>query len=203
MTDEQKTETQLVPTEVYLKTGIHVGTKFRTKHMAPFIYKTRADGLSVLNVELIDQRIGLALEMLKGYEPHEILVVCRRENGWRPVRLLKKMTGVQAFAGRYPPGILTNSNLEDFIEAKVIVVVDAWADRNAVDDALKIGIPVIALCDTNNQCNNVDFVVPCNNKGRKSLGLFFYLFAREYMLAKGIVQTAEQMDHKLEEFIDD
>lgn len=200
---KQFSDDQLVPTDVYLRSGIHVGTKFKTKHMAKFIYKTRPDGLSVLDVESIDTRMRLAFNLLANYEPHEILVVSRRENGWKPVTLLSRMTGIQSFAGRYPPGILTNSNLENFIEAKIIVVVDAWADKNALDDALKIGIPVIALCDTNNQCNNVDLVVPCNNKGRKSLGLFFYLFAREYAIKRGLIKSEEDLQYKLEEFLDD
>ncbi len=201
--ENQETETKLVPTDMYLKTGIHVGTKFKTKHMSQFIYKTRPDGLSVLDVEKIDERIKLAIQLLQQYEPNEILIVCRRENGWKPVKLLEAMTGTKVFAGRYPPGILTNSNLEDFIEAKVMVVVDAWADRNAVADALKKGIIVIALCDTNNQCNNIDLVVPCNNKGRKSLGLFFYLFTREYMQTRNLIQKEEDMRYKLDDFLED
>lgn len=40
----------LIPLDEYLKVGIHIGTKFRTKYMTPFIYKTRPDGLVVLNV---------------------------------------------------------------------------------------------------------------------------------------------------------
>ncbi|HLP79226.1 MAG TPA: 30S ribosomal protein S2, partial [Acidobacteriota bacterium] len=109
----------------------------------------------------------------------------------------------RCFAGRYPPGILTNNSLENFIEGKIMIVVDAWADKNAVADAINIGIPVIALCDTNNQVNNIDLVVPCNNKGRKSLGLYFYLLAREYMLAKGMIKSEEDMTIKLEQFIED
>ena len=58
-------EHQLVPTDIYLKSGIHVGTKFKTKHMAQFIYKTRPDGLSVLDVEKIDERIRLSINLLK------------------------------------------------------------------------------------------------------------------------------------------
>lgn len=196
-------ETMLVPADVYLKTGIHVGTKFRTKHMQQFIYKTRADGLSVLDVAKIDERARLSYNLLKNYAPEDILVVCRRENGWKPLQMLQKLTGIRCFAGRYPPGILTNSNLENFIEAKIMIVVDAWADKNAVLDAGNMGIPVIALCDTNNQYNNVDFVVPCNNKGRKSLGLYFYLLAREYMLAKGMIKSEEDMAIKMEKFIED
>ncbi len=50
-------ENFLVPSNVYLKSGIHIGTKFKTGYMENFIYKTRPDGLSVLNLQKIDERI--------------------------------------------------------------------------------------------------------------------------------------------------
>src|SRR3989344_6898397 len=108
----------LVPLEEYLKVGIHIGTKFRTKYMAPFIYKTRPDGLVVLNVQEIDKRIKLAANLLSQYNPEDVLVVCRRENGWKPVNLFSKLTGIRVFAGRYPPGILTNPSLKTFIRSE-------------------------------------------------------------------------------------
>jgi len=175
----------LVPQDVYLKAGIHIGTKFRTRYMSQFIYKTRPDGLSVLNLQKINERIEIAANMLAQYKPEDILIVSRRENGWKAVKMFGKLTGARVFAGRYPPGILTNSNLENFLEVKIILVTDSWPDRNAVNDALKIGIPVIALCDTNNQSNNLDLIVPCNNKGKKSLGLFFWILSLPAFLILG------------------
>ncbi|MDD9953498.1 MAG: 30S ribosomal protein S2 [Candidatus Woesearchaeota archaeon] len=183
MTDEQEL---LIANEDYLKAGIHIGTKFKTKHMENFIYKTRNDGLSVLNITSIDERLRLATNFLAQYAPEEVVVVSRRENGWKAVKKFAKLTGAKVFAGRYPPGIMTNPGLKNFTEAKVMLVTDVWPDRNAVRDAIKVGIPVIALCDTNNQCNNVDLVVPCNNKGKKSLGLAFYLLTKGYMEARGL-----------------
>ena len=149
--------------------------------MAPFIYKVRNDGLSVLNVQEVDNRINIASKFLSQYAPEDILVVCRRENGWQAVRLFSKATGIRVFAGRYTPGALTNASLKEFFEIKLLVVTDPWPDKNIVDDALKLGIPVVALCDTNNTSNGIDFVVPCNNKGKKSLGLIFWIFANEYL----------------------
>ncbi len=193
----------LVPRDVYLKSGIHIGTKFRTKHMEQFIYKTRPDGLSVLNLQKIDERIKIAAAFLAQYNTEDILVICRRENGWKAVELFGKLTGVRVFAGRYPPGILTNPNLEQYIEAKIMLVVDAWPDRNAVLDAIKIGIPVIALCDTNNMSNFVDLVVPSNNKGKKSLGLLFYILTKEFLRLKGKLKEGEELKEKIEDFTED
>lgn len=193
----------LVPSDQYLKSGMHIGTKFKTKYMEKFIYKTRPDGLSVLNLEKIDERIGVAAKFLAQYAPEDILVVSRRENGWKAVKLFGKLTGAKVFGGRYPPGTLTNPELDSFMEAKVLLVTDAWPDRNAVKDAVNSGMPVIALCDTNNQSNNLDLVIPCNNKGKKSLGLFFYILTREYLRNKGILKPDEELKEKVEDFTEE
>ena len=190
----------LVPTTSYLKSGIHIGTKFKTKYMEKFIYKTRSDGLSVLNLQKIDERLRLAINLLSQYEPDEILIVSRRENGWKPLKALQKQTGIRTVVGRYPPGMMTNVNLDIFIEPRVVFVTDAWPDRNVVKDANQIGVPVIALCDTNNQANFIDLVVPANNKGKKSLGLIFYLIALEYMKARGMIKKESDFEASVEDF---
>ena len=201
MTEEQ--ENLLIDSKEYLKSGIHIGTKFKTKYMANFIYKTRPDGLSVLNLKKIDERIALAINFLSNYAPEDILIVCRRENGWKALKKLHKLTGMNVITGRYPPGILTNPNLETFIEPKVMFVCDPWPDKNAVEDASKIGIPIIALCDTNNQSNNLDLVVPCNNKGKKSVGLVFYIVALGYMKKRAMLKGDEEMPAQIEDFVDE
>ncbi|MBI2671771.1 30S ribosomal protein S2 [Candidatus Woesearchaeota archaeon] len=196
-------EQLMVPLETYLKVGLHIGTKFRTKYMAQFIYKVRPDGLAVLNVQKIDERIKTAVKFLSKFNKEDILIVGRRENGWDAIKLFTKLTGIRSFPGRYQPGLLTNPNLESFIEAKVLVVTDPWPDKNAVSDAIKLGIPVVALCDTNNESNFIDLVVPCNNKGKKSLGLFFWIFAKEFLKTKGLIKSDEEMSIKLDKFIEE
>lgn len=199
MTEEQF----LVPQDVYLKSGIHIGTKFKTKHMEQFIYKTRPDGLSVLNLKKIDERIRITAGFLAQYAPKEILVISRRENSWKAVKAFGKATGIGVIAGRYPPGMMTNPELECYFEPQVILITDSWPDRNAVLDANKVGVPVMALCDTNNQSNNIDLVIPCNNKGKKSLGLFFWILAREYLRKKGLLGEKDELKEKLEEFTEE
>ncbi|MBS3152637.1 30S ribosomal protein S2 [Candidatus Woesearchaeota archaeon] len=198
-----ETEQYLVPVDDYLKVGLHIGTKFRTKAMSPFIYKVRNDGLSVLNVQKLNERLEVAAKLLSYYKPEEIVIVCRRENGWTAIEMFSKFTGIKTFAGRYPPGILTNTNLDKFIETKLILVGDPFPDKNIVDDAARVGIPVIALCDTNNELANVDLVVPCNNKGKKSLGLVFWILAREYLKLRGVIKDYSEFTGKLEDFSPD
>ncbi|MCP3682515.1 MAG: 30S ribosomal protein S2 [bacterium] len=200
MTEEEQF---LVPQDSYLKSGIHIGTKFKTKYMEQFIYKTRPDGLSVLNLQKIDERIRMAVSFISRYAPEEVLIVSRRENGWKAVKMLSKVSGIKSVAGRYMPGTLTNPVLDNYTEVKVILVTDSWPDRNVISDAIKIGIPVIALCDTNNQSNNIDFVVPCNNKGKKSLGLFFWILAKEYMKNRGLIKKESDFKAKLEDFVEE
>ena len=171
----------LVPLDDYLKAGLHIGTKYRTKYMAPFIYKIRPDGLAVLNVQTINDRIAIASKFMARYAPSEILIACRRENGWKAAELFSKLTGIRAITGRYTPGMLINPDAKNFIEIKLLFVVDPWPDRNIVKDSNEIGIPIIACCDTNNTANDIDLIIPCNNKGKKSLGLLFYILTKEYL----------------------
>lgn len=194
-------EELLVPLDLYLKVGLHIGTKFRTKYMEPFIYKVRPDGLAVLNVQDIDKRIRTVARFISQYEPEDILVICRRENGWKAVKTFSKLTGIKTYTGRYPSGILTNTNLENFIETKLLIIIDPWPDRNAINDAAKVGIPVVALCDTNNTTNNIDLILPCNNKGKKSLALIFWILTREYLTNRGLLKG--ELKTPVEDFNDE
>ena len=110
------------------------------------------------------------------------------------------MTGIKVIAGRYRPGMLTNSRLDNFSETKLLIVVDPWPDKNAVLDAVKVGVPVIALCDTNNEANFLDLMVPCNNKGKKSLGLLFWVLTKEYLKNRGQIKADEELSLTMDDF---
>ena len=189
-----------VPIDMYLQSGIHIGAKFKTGFMQPYIYKVRPDGLCVLNISKIDERLRLAAQMLSKYEPDKILVVCRRENGHKGIKAFAKATSAKVIAGRYLPGTLTNPLNEYYLEPEIVVVSDPWLDKQVVKDALKAGIPIIGFCDTNNTTDDIDFVVPCNNKGNKSLSLIFYVLAREYLRNKGTIDKSAEPDVPFKDF---
>ncbi|MCX6774569.1 MAG: 30S ribosomal protein S2 [DPANN group archaeon] len=187
-------EELLVPMEQYLSSGVYIGTKIRTKQMMPFVYKINPQGLSTLNLSEIDKRLRIVAKILSKYNPEDILVVCRRENGWKAVKAFGKYTGAKVFSGRYPAGVITNPALATFFEPKIILIADPYPDKNAVRDAQISGIPLVALCDTNNTLETVDYLIPCNNKGTKSLGIIFWILATQYLKEKNLLQKELSQD---------
>ena len=190
----------LIKQETYLEAGIHIGTKLKVMDMNPFIYRMRNDGLYVLDLRKIDERIRLAAKLLSQYAPEEILVVASRTYSGNAASVFSALTGVKVYQGRFIPGILTNVNRADFAEPKLILVCDPKGERQAVIEAGKMGIATIGLCDSDNTTSFIDWVVPCNNKGRRSLALIFYLFSREYLMAKGKIASYEEFATPLSAF---
>lgn len=171
----------LIPIDEYLAAGVHIGTQQKTSDMMNYIYRVRTDGLYVLDVQSTDKRIRLAGKFLANYDPSQILVVSARQYGQRPATMLAKAIGAKAIVGRFIPNTLTNPNFAGYIEPDVLLATDPSGDSQAVNEAMDAGIPVIALCDTNNMISNVDLVIPTNNKGRKALTLIYWLLARQIL----------------------
>jgi len=175
----------LIPVEDYLAAGVHIGTQQKTKDMQRFIHRVRTDGLYVLDVSMTDQRIRTAADFLANYDPEQILVASSRQYGRFPAEKFADAVGARARTGRFIPGTLTNPDYEGYIEPDVVVVTDPIGDAQAVKEAITVGIPVIAMCDSNNQTSNVDLVVPTNNKGRKALSVVYWLLANETLDRRG------------------
>jgi small subunit ribosomal protein S2 len=190
----KKGEGLLVPLEEYVKAGIHLGTKVVSGDMRGYVYRRRADGLAILNTNLIDEKLKIAIKLISQYEPQEIVLVCKREAGWQAAEKFSKTTGIRVFTKKYPAGIITNSNLEDFFEPSLLIICDSWLDKNAIHDALLIGIPIVGLCDTNNPTRNLDLVIPSNNKSSKTLGLVLWILAQGFCKAKGMEFKAKLTD---------
>ncbi|GAA0716730.1 small subunit ribosomal protein S2 [Halorubrum trapanicum] len=175
----------LIPVEDYLSAGVHIGTQQKTKDMERFIHRVRDDGLYVLDVSLTDQRIRTAADFLANYNPEQILVTSSRQYGRFPAEKFADAIGARARTGRFIPGTLTNPDYAGYIEPDVVVVTDPIGDAQAVKEAITVGIPVIAMCDSNNQLSNVDLVIPTNNKGRRALSVVYWLLANETLDRRG------------------
>ena len=202
--EEKKSEANLlVPLELYLKAGIHIGTKYQNKSVKEFIYKTKSSGLKILDIEKVNERIKLGAKFLSQYAPEDILMVCRRETGYKAAKKLAEVTGMRCVIGRYLPGTITNPQFSAFIEPKLLFVSDPWHDKQAMKDAILCNIPILALVGSNNSVENVDFAIPCNNKSKKSLPLIYYILGREYLKNTGVIKKDKEYTAKLEEFTDE
>ncbi len=192
--EKHKLSNTLIPLDDYVKAGSYIGTKVITPDMRKYVYRRRADGIAIINTNIIDQKIGEAAKFIAQYKPQDWILVCKREAGWRAVKLFSELTGVRAFTKKYPAGIITNINQPDFFETEMVFVCDPWLDKNAMNDALNVKKKVLSICDTNNLARGADFVVPANNKSNKSLGVIFYILAREYMKAYNIDKKLPAME---------
>jgi len=188
----------LIPVEDYLGAGVHIGTQQNTADMNRFIHRVRTDGLYVLDVSMTDSRIRTAADFLANYEPEQILVASSRQYGRFPAEKFATAVGARARTGRFIPGTLTNPKYDGYIEPDVVVVTDPIGDSQAVKEAITVGIPVIAMCDSNNTTSNVDLVVPTNNKGRKALSVVYWLLANETLDRRGA-----EPSYSLEDFESD
>ncbi len=199
----KKPETQgelLVPLEEYLKAGVHIGSQFKSGHMQKYIYKVRQDGLKIIDVKTVDERLRLAAEFLSRYDPDKILVVAERLYARKPAKKFAEIIGAKCVIKRFIPGTLTNPRNPNYTEADVVFVSDPNVDKQALIEARDSRIPVIALADTNNTLKNVDLAVPINNKGKKSLALAYWILAREILLKRGAIKSRDEFKVPLEEF---
>ena len=185
MPGEESEADLLIPVDDYLGAGVHIGTQQKTKDMERFIHRVRTDGLYVLDVSMTDSRIRTAADFLANYDPEQILVASSRQYGRFPAEKFAEAVGARARTGRFIPGTLTNPKYDGYIEPDVVVVTDPIGDAQAVKEAITVGIPVIAMCDSNNTTSNVDLVVPTNNKGRKALSVVYWLLANETLDRRG------------------
>ncbi len=190
----KKREEMLVPLEDYVKSGIYLGTRVVTPNMRPFVYRRRADGLAIFNTDTIDEKLKEGIEYLGKFAPEDVIVICKRQAGWRAVEMFSEITGIRVFTKKYPAGILTNKQLPDFFENELTIITDQWVDKNALNDTLKVHKKVLMVCDTNNFSHGADQIIIGNNKSPKSIGLIFYLLARGYCKVRGIEKNIPDLE---------
>lgn len=193
-------EKLLTDQAAYLEAGIHIGTKIKTPGMKKYIYKIREDGLYLLDLNTIDNKILLAAKMLAKYDAKDIVVTSSRIYAISAAQKFCEITKAKLISGRVMPGVFTNPNRPDFTEPGIVLISDTRNERQAVKEASKTNVPIIALCDTDNWIKFIDLVIPCNNKGRRALALIYYLLAREFLKEKGLIKTNEEFDYKISDF---
>ncbi len=196
----EQSENLLLPQEVLLSAGVHIGTRIKTKDMEPFIYKVRPDGLFVLDMEQMNERIQVVAKFLSRFDLSRVVVASSKRYGRDPVEKFCNLLGCKPYTGRFTSGSFTNPDYADFFEPDAVIVTDTLADQQIVEEASQVGVPVVALCSTDNSLKNVDLVIPVNNKGRRSLAIVYWLLTREILRERGTLPTSGEFGATIEDF---
>lgn len=191
----------LVSADLYKKAGVIIGTQICTKYMRKFTYKILPEGFYLLDIAKVDERLRIASRFLARFEPSKIAVVSTRIYAQKPAEMMCKYLGCKAITGRVIPGTFTNPRLSYYVEPDVILASDPRADKQALIEASKARIPVVAFVDTDNKIEMVDLAIPANNRGRRSLALLYWILTREILRNRGVLAADQDLDVTYEEFM--
>jgi len=190
--------------QLYLSCGIHIGTKLLSGDARRFIYRQTNYGLYVIDLTQTQERLAIAAKFLSKYveEGSDRVIVCSvRRYGKEPVRKFCEALGCRAITTRWIPGSISNPLIGTYIkDAAVIVIVDPHADKGILQEAHLARIPVVSLIDTDDTLSGIDLAIPANNRGKKALGLAFWILARSIMLELGKISSESEFPYTLEDF---
>jgi small subunit ribosomal protein S2 len=183
--------------KMLLSTGIRVGTPVKTKFMSPFITKANPEGLYILDMDKALERIDVAVTFISRTSLSKVAMCSAREYGKTPVEKFCELTGALPVLGRFMPGTFTNPLLPNYMEPELVFVTDPQADQQAVTEATRAGLPVIAISNSDNVTSKVDLVIPANNRGRRALATVYWLLAKAVLAKMKLISPEEQAIDKI------
>ena len=186
--------------KMILSTGIRVGTPVKTKYMTQFIVRANPEGLYILDISKTLAKIDVAAKFIGRANISRVAITSAREYGKTPVEKFCELTGATSIFGRFMPGTFTNPSLPKYMEPEIVIVTDPQADQQAVLEATRAGVPVIAISNSDNVTSKVDLVIPANNRGRKALATVYWLLAREVLKRQGTIKSDSEMRMSIDDF---
>jgi len=170
----------------------HIGSDKVNFQMEQYVFKRRPDGVNIINLGRTWEKLLLAARAIAAIEhPQDVFVISSRQQGQRAVLKFANYTGATPIAGRFTPGAFTNQIQKVFREPRLLVVTDPLTDHQPIIEASYVNIPVIAFCNTDSPLKYIDVAIPCNTKAPHSIGLMWWLLAREVLRIRGQITRKE------------
>lgn len=185
-----------------LATKVHIGTRNVCADMKPYVFARRKDGVHILNLGMTWEKLMLAARVIVTIEnPSDIVVLSARPYGQRAVLKYAQFTGASSLSGRYQPGTFTNQIQDRFLQPRLLIVTDPRTDHQPILEASYVNIPVIAFCDADSPLKNVDLAIPCNNRGKQSIAMMYWMLAREVLRMRGTIVRSVPWEIKVDLFL--
>jgi small subunit ribosomal protein SAe len=178
-----------------LACSVHLGRTNIDPTMRRYVWKRRKDGVHIFDLAKTWQKLILAARVIATIEnPADVFLISAQQKGQKPCHKFAQYTRATALSGRFTPGTFTNQIQEKFVEPRLLFVCDPRTDHQPLTEASYVNIPSIALCNSDSSARCVEIVIPCNNQSASSVGLIFWLLAREVLRLKGEIPRTQPWD---------
>lgn len=195
--------------ELIANTGIYLGAPPVSKDMSSFVTPVKGSEMCHFKGDELLRRINIVGNTI-AKTPEKMLVYSKFVYARTPIARFSELTGVKSLTGRFHPGTFTNPSLKNhFIDASMILIVqpprqddenNLIGDTQAIIEAANIGIPVFALNNSNDITTNIDIVIPCNNRGRRSLATVFWLLSRAVLYHQRKLRPSDSLRYSIDDF---
>jgi len=166
----------------------HIGSDNSETTMEQYIFKKKTDGVNIINLKKTWEKLLLAARAIAAIEnPQDVFVVATRPTTQRAVLKFARYVGCSSIAGRFTPGAFTNQIQAAFREPRLLLITDPRSDHQPVTEGSYANIPIVAFANVDSPTKFIDIAIPCNNKSPQSIGLMWWMLAREVLRLRGSI----------------
>merc|ERR1712071_164339 len=166
----------------------HIGSDNSETTMEQYIFKKKTDGINIINLKKTWEKLLLAARAIAAVEnPQDVFVFASRPTTWGAVLKFARYVGCSSIAGRFTPGAFTNQIQSAFREPRLLLITDPRVDHQPVTEGSYANVPIVAFANVDSPTKFIDIAIPCNNKSPQSIGLMWWMLAREVLRLRGSI----------------